>query len=86
MSGARDEIGLFELIRPAEVFDEVAALALGPQPLVLAIPVLADHRRCGVEDDLRRTIVPLELDDFGLGEIVLEVEDVAEVGAAPAVD
>ena len=86
VSRSRDEVGLFELVRPAEVLDEVATLALGPQPLVLAVAVLADHGRRGVEDDLRRAIVPLELDDLGLGKIVLEVENVAQVGATPAVD
>ena len=83
---AHDEVGFFELVRSAEILDEVAALALGPQPLFFPILVLADHRRCGIENDLRRSVVPLELDDPGLGKVVLEVEDVSQVGAAPAIN
>ncbi len=83
---ADDEVGLFELVVAAERDDARAAGAVGPEPLVLAVAVLADHRRRGVENDLRRAIVLLEADDLRLGKVVLEVEDVAEVGAAPLVD
>jgi chemotaxis signal transduction protein len=38
------------------------------------------------EDRLRRAVVLLELDDGRVGIVVLEVEDVADVGAAEAVD
>ena len=85
-SGSRDEVGLLELVAAAEVGDARAALAVGPEVLVLAVAVLADDGRRGVEDDLRRAVVALELDDRRFGEVVLEVEDVAEVGAAPLVD
>ena len=40
----------------------------------------------GVEDELGRAVVLLELDDRRVGVVALEVEDVADVGAAPAVD
>ena len=40
----------------------------------------------GVEDQLRRAVVPLELHDRRVGVVALEVEDVPDVGAAPAVD
>ncbi len=86
MRRPHDEVGFFELVRSAEVLDEVASLALGPQPLVLATLVLADDRRGRVENDLRRSVVALELHDFRFGEVVLEVEDVPQVGAAPAID
>ena len=39
-----------------------------------------------VEDQLGRAVVLLELDDRRVGVVALEVEDVADVGAAPAVD
>ena len=39
-----------------------------------------------VEDRLRRAVVLLELDDLGVREVVLEVEDVPDVRAAEAVD
>ena len=82
----RDEVSLFELVVAAEADDLRTALAVGPQLLVLAVPVLADHRRRGVEDHLRRAIVLLEADDLRFRKIALEVEDVLEVGAAPLVD
>ena len=63
-----------------------AALAIGPEPLLLAVAVLLDDRRGGVEDHLRRAVVLLEPDDLRVGEVGLEVEDVAQVRAAPLVD
>ena len=83
---ARDEVGFLELVAAAEVDDAGAALAVGPEVLVLAVAVLADDGRRGVEDDLRRSVVALELDGRRFGEVLLEVEDVAQVGAAPLVD
>ena len=46
----------------------------------------ADHRIRQVEDLRRRAIVLLEPNDGGVREILVEVEDVPNVGAAPAVD
>ncbi len=83
---SRDEVGFLELVVPAVVDDPGASLAIGPEPFVLAIPVLADDGRCGVEDGLRRSIVLLEADDLGFAEVLLEIEDVPQVGAAPFVD
>jgi hypothetical protein len=40
----------------------------------------------GVENALGGAVILLELDDGGVGVIFLEVEDVLEVGAAPAVN
>ena len=39
-----------------------------------------------VQDQLRRTVVALQLDDRRVGVVALEVEDVPDVGATPAVD
>ena len=39
-----------------------------------------------VENDLRRAVILLEPHDGGVGKVVLEVEDVPQVGAAPLVD
>src|SRR5215203_4954890 len=86
MCGTHDEICFFELVRAAEVPDELAPLTLRPEPLLLAALVLADDRRRRVENDLRRSVIALELDDLRLGEVVLEVEDIAQIRAAPAVD
>ena len=59
---------------------------VGPQPLVLAVTVLPDDGGGGVEDDLGGAIVLLEADGRRLREIAFEIEDVAEVRAAPLVD
>ena len=66
--------------------DRVALADLGPQLLAHLVAVVRDHRVGRREDRLRRAVVLLELDDVGVGEVVLEVEDVADVGAAEAVD
>ena len=81
-----DEVGLLELVAAAEVHDAVAALAFGPEMLVLAVAVLADHGGRGVQDDLRRAVVAFELDDRRFAEVRFEVDDVPQVGAAPLVN
>ena len=47
---------------------------------------MGDDRVGGVEDRLGRAVVLLEADDLGVGVVALELEDVADVGAAPGVD
>ena len=69
-----------------ETLDERATRVLRPEPLVLAPLVALDDGVRRVEDELRGAVVLLELDDRGIGVVGLEVEDVAQVGAAPAVD
>ena len=84
--GPRDVVRFFDLVRGADVADELAAALVGPETLVAAVPIAPDHGRRGVENDLRRPVVLLELDDLDVGKVLLEVEDVSEVGAAPLVD
>ena len=64
----------------------LALAELAPQALGDAAAVVGDHRVGGRQDRLRRAVVLLELDHARVGEVVLEVEDVAHVGAAEAVD
>ena len=54
--------------------------------LSLRARVARDDRVGGVEDQLRRAVVLLELDHRGVRPVALEVEDVAQVRAAPRVD
>ena len=56
------------------------------QSFLAAVAVVGDHRVGGREDRLRRAVVLLELDHLRVREVALEVEDVADVGAAEAVD
>ena len=64
----------------------VAVAELRPEVLLLALAVVADDAVRGVEDVLRRAVVLLERDRVRAREVVLELEDVADVGAAAAVD
>ncbi len=63
-----------------------AALPVGPKVLAFALDVARHHRRRGLQYVLRRAVVLLQANDAGLGKILLELEDVANVGAAPGVD
>ena len=83
---AGDVAGLFVLVGQLAHADRLAAGGLGPELLALAARVARDDRVRGVEDAFGRAIVLLELDHAGVGEVLLEVEDVAHVGAAEAVD
>ena len=87
---ARDEVGgkqrlVLAIGRVVEA-DLAAALARRPQILSLALQVVGDHGRGGLQDGLRGAVVLLQADDLGLGKILFEVEDVVDVGAAPGVD
>jgi hypothetical protein len=64
----------------------VPTLYLGPQPLRPVVPVAFDQRVGRREDGLGGAVVLLQLHDLGVGEIALEVEDVADVGVTKAVD
>ena len=66
--------------------DLFARAGVGPQRLADALGVVGDHGAGGFENGLRRAVVLLQANDGGAGEIALEIEDVADVGAAPAVD
>src|SRR5690606_33753129 len=65
---------------------EVAPGALGEQRLVVPRRGALEDVVGEVEDGLRRAVVPLQLVDARAGEGVGEAEDVADVGAAEAVD
>jgi hypothetical protein len=66
--------------------DLVAGLSAGPQRLAEAAAVVGDDAGGGGEDLGGRAVILLEPDDQRAGEIALEFEDVADLGAAPAVD
>src|SRR6202008_4175795 len=66
----RDLARLLVLVRAFEQFERLADAALGPQVLLLALAVVADHRVRRVEDRLRRAVVLLEQNDLRAGEIL----------------
>jgi hypothetical protein len=47
---------------------------------------VGDEVRGGGEDVAGGAVIALEPDDLGAGEVVLEAQDVVDLGAAPAVD
>ncbi len=83
---AGDELGLGPLVAGLLPQHRVAAVAVGPQALAAAIEVVLDDRVGRLQDDRSRPVVLLQLDDLGVGEVAVEVEQVARLGAAPAVD
>ncbi len=83
---AHHVLGLVALVPGLVEPDRVAPAALGDEALLLARLVVGDHARGAVEDGPRRAVVALEPHDARLGIVLLEVEDVADVGAAPGVD
>ncbi len=58
----------------------------GPQALVLAVLIVGDDGVRGIEDVLGRTVVLLEEDHLGGGEVLLELDDVAHSRSAEGVD
>src|SRR5438105_1402 len=66
--------------------DRVAFRVLGPKRLVLALPVVIDDRRGQRQDASGRTIVLLELDDPCARIVLLEIENVPDVGPTPTID
>ena len=63
-----------------------AVLAVGEQRLAEPSLVLGDEPGGGGQDVPRRAVVALEPDHRGAGEILVEAQDVVDLGAAPAVD
>ena len=77
------------LLLAVPVADQPDLLALGdvgPERLAEAALVGGDDAGGGGEDVRGRAVVLLEADHLRAGEVLLEAQDVADLGAAPAVD
>ncbi len=81
-----DEVGLVALGLALEQHDALALARLGVEALGPPLGVLLDDGVGGAQDVAGRAVVVLELDHARARVVALEVEDVADVGAAPAVD
>ena len=57
-----------------------------PEGLAQTLTVVGDDRARRVQDPLGGAVVLLQLDLGGLGEVPLEVQDVADIGPSPSVD
>ena len=83
---ARDPLGLVVLVVGLVAPDEPPAGVRRPELLLGPCRVPGHDGMGRVEDELGAAIVLLELHDDGVRVVALEVEDVPDVGAAPAVD
>ena len=82
----QDEIALIVFVVGLVDGDLGAAAAVGEEVLGRAVAVAADHGIGRIEDGLGGAVILFEQDDLGVGEVIAEALDVAEIGAAPAVD
>lgn len=82
---ASHEGGLVAFVLGVVAHDAVATTLLAPEVLLLAIGVVADDGVGRIEDGLRAAIVLVEHDGGDVVERLLELQDVAHVGPAPAV-
>ena len=83
---ADDELGFVALVERPHDGDASPRRVRRAQRLAHALRVRADHDVGQLENLRRRAIVLLEAHDRGVGKVLVEVEDVPNVGAAPAVD
>src|SRR5262249_60522960 len=81
-----DVLSLLHVVVELSSLQTFSAEALGPEPFRRPLLVVADHVMGRIEDVLGGSVVLLEIYDFGLGVILLEVEDVPHVGSSKAVD
>ncbi len=81
-----DEPRLVVLVVGDVADDELALAGVGPQPLLAASAVAGDDGVGRRQDVLRRAVVLLEQNRCGVGEVALEVLDVADGRAAERVD
>ena len=66
--------------------DLLAVDVLGAQRLAEPSLIMRDQMRGGGEDVAGGAVVALEPDHLGAGKIVVEAQDVVDLGAAPAID
>ncbi len=82
----RDEACLGVLVLDLEGMHGLTLAELREELLRLALAVVRDDRVGRAEDRVRRAVVLLEGDRARVGEVALELHDVADVGAAEGVD
>src|SRR5580698_5104321 len=81
-----DGAGFFLGIPRAGDGNLLAQFVIGAQRLAEPAFVVGDDVRGGGEDVAGRAVIALQPDHFGAGEIVLEAQDVVDLGTAPAID
>ena len=81
-----DGAGFFLGVPGAGDGDLLAEHVVGAQRLAEPAFVVGDQVRGGGEDMAGRAVIALQPDHRGAGKVVLEAQDVVDLGAAPAVD
>src|SRR5690349_12827406 len=81
-----DAAGLLRAVPDADDADLLAVALVGPERLAEAAAVVGDEAVGGGEDVRGGAVVLFQPDDLRAGEVLLEAEDVGDLGTAPAVD
>ena len=81
-----DRAGLFLRVPAAGDLHFFAEHILGAQRLAEPAFIVRDQVRGGGEDVAGAAVIAFEPDDLGAGKIVIEAQDVVDLGAAPAID
>ena len=78
-----DGLSLVLLVVGLRHGDGDALPVVGPEVLLLTLLVGSDDVLGRLQNGLRRAVVLLQVDHLGLGEVLFEAEDVADVGVPP---
>src|SRR6185503_3008225 len=81
-----DRAGLFLRVPRTGDRHLLARLVLGAQRLAEPALVVRDQMRGGAQDMAGRAVIALEPDHLGARKVLLEAQDVVDLGAAPAID
>ncbi len=81
-----DPAGLLWPVPDADDADLLALARVGPQSLAEPASVVGDDSVGGGEDVAGRAVILLQPDDLGAGEVLLELEDIGDLGSAPGID
>src|SRR6185369_16993390 len=76
---------VFGVVTPVQA-DQVAGVGFGPQLLPLARLVVLHHGARRRQNVLGRAVILLQADRFSVGIVVLEIQDILDIGAAPAIN
>ncbi len=86
LDGVGDPQSFVFRIRRLVERDLFARARVGPQSFADALGVMRHHGAGGFENGLSRTVVLLQANDGGAGKIAFEVQDIADIGAAPSIN
>ena len=74
------------LIEPFEKYDLFSFWIARKERLLHLIGIIFYHGICRFDDDLRRAVVLFEIDDFCIGIVLLEGQNILNIRTTPAID